>query len=56
MSNVSIDRSDHAYFSSDRLATRGKFRGDAQPMWEKARTRTEGSDTESPYVVLETRP
>jgi hypothetical protein len=52
---ISIDRSEHAYSSSDRLAIRGKFRGDAQPMWEKARTRAEGSGTESPYVTPETR-
>ena len=52
---ITIDRSIHAYFTSDAIAVRGKFRGDAQPAWEKARTLVEGSDTVSPYVILETR-
>jgi HK97 family phage major capsid protein len=52
---ITIDRSPHAYFSSDRLAIRGKFRGNALPMWDKAQTPQEGSTTVSPYVVLATR-
>ena len=52
---ITIDRSVHALFDSDAIAIRGKFRGDAQPAWEKARTLVEGSDTVSPYVILETR-
>jgi len=52
---ITIDRSEHAFFSSDRLAIRGKFRGDARPVWDKARTLVEGSTTVSPYVVLEAR-
>lgn len=52
---ITIDRSVHVYFSSDRLAIRGKFRGDAQPVWETARTLVEGPDTVSPYVIVQTR-
>jgi len=32
--NITIDRSPHAYFTSDHLAVRGKFRCDATPLWE----------------------
>jgi HK97 family phage major capsid protein len=52
---IAIERSEHAFFSSDRLAIRGKFRGDARPIWDKARTLVEGSTTVSPIVVLEAR-
>jgi HK97 family phage major capsid protein len=52
---ISIEKSPHVFFNSDRLAVRGRFRGDAQPIWDKPRTLVEGSDAVSPYVVLETR-
>lgn len=52
---ITIDRSPHVYFASDQLAIRGKFRGDAGPLWDKARTLQEGTDTVSPYVVLAAR-
>ncbi len=52
---LAIERSSHAFFSSDRLAIRGRFRGDARPMWEKARTLADSGGTVSPYVVLAAR-
>lgn len=52
---LAIERSTHAYFSSDRLAVRGKFRGDARPFWEKARTLVDSGGTVSPIVVLAAR-
>jgi HK97 family phage major capsid protein len=52
---ITIDRSPHVYFTSDRLAIRGKFRGDAIALWDVARTMQEGSVTVSPYVVLAAR-
>jgi HK97 family phage major capsid protein len=52
---ITIDRSPHAYFTSDRLAIRGKFRADAAPLWDTPRTLQEGSTTVSPYVVLQAR-
>lgn len=50
-----IDRSPHAYFTSDRLAIRGKMRADAVSLWDTARTLQEGSVTVSPFVALEAR-
>ena len=52
---ISIERSTHIYFDSDTIAVRGKFRGDARPVWDKARTLVEGPDTVSPYLILATR-
>jgi HK97 family phage major capsid protein len=52
---ITVDRSPHVYFSSDRLAIRGKLRADALPLWETSRTLQEGSDKVSPYVTLATR-
>ncbi len=52
---ITVERSEHAFFSSDRLAVRARFRGDAQPFWNKPRTLVEGNTTVSPYVVLESR-
>lgn len=53
---IAIERSEHAFFGTDRLAVRGKFRGDALPLWEKPQTLAEGSTTVSPVVVLANRP
>jgi HK97 family phage major capsid protein len=52
---LSIERSPFPFFSSDRLAIRGRFRGDAAPMWDAARTLADSGGTVSPYVVLEAR-
>ena len=52
---LTIERSEQAFFSSDRLAIRGKFRGDARPLWESTRTLVDGSTTVGPVVVLEAR-
>ena len=52
---IAIERSEQALFTSDRLAIRGKFRGDGQPFWDKARTLPESGGTVSPYVVMEAR-
>ena len=51
---LSIERSPHVYFTSDSLAIRGRFRGDARPLWEKARTLV-STGTVSPIVTLEAR-
>jgi HK97 family phage major capsid protein len=50
-----IERSMHAFFSSDRLAVRGKFRGDAKPIWAEPRTLVDSGGTVSPVVVLAAR-
>lgn len=52
---VTIERSEHAFFGTDRLAIRAKFRGDARPFWETPLTLVEGNTTVSPIVVLEAR-
>jgi HK97 family phage major capsid protein len=52
---ITVERSTQAFFSSDRLAIRGKFRGDSSPLWSKPRTLVEGNTTVSPVVVLEAR-
>jgi hypothetical protein len=52
---LSVQRSEHALFTSDALALRASFRGFSGPLWDKARTPVEGTDTVSPYVVLEDR-
>lgn len=52
---ITIERSQHALFTSDQLAVRGKFRGDARPIWDKPRTLVDGLTTVSPVVVLENR-
>lgn len=52
---IAIERSEQALFTSDRLAIRGKVRGDSQPFWERARTLPDNGGTVSPYVVLEAR-
>jgi HK97 family phage major capsid protein len=52
---ISLDRSPHLYFDSDKIALRARWRGDGQPLWDKSRTLAEGADTVSPFVVLETR-
>jgi HK97 family phage major capsid protein len=52
---LAIQRSEHAMFSSDRLAIRGRFRGDARPLWEKPRTLADGTTTVSPVVILQAR-
>jgi HK97 family phage major capsid protein len=52
---LAIERSQHAYFSSDRLAIRARFRGDARPLWATPLVPVEGTDTLSPIVVLEDR-
>jgi HK97 family phage major capsid protein len=53
--SIVVDRSPHVYFTSDRIAVRGKFRGDGLTLWETPRTLQEGSTTVSPYVVLAAR-
>lgn len=52
---ITIDRSPHVYFSSDRLAIRGKFRGDGLSLWDAPKTSQEGSTTVGPAVVLQAR-
>jgi HK97 family phage major capsid protein len=54
-SSIVVERSSHAYFGSDRLALRGRFRGDSALAWDKPQTPVEGSTTVSPCVVLENR-
>jgi HK97 family phage major capsid protein len=51
---IAIDRSAHVYFTSDRLAIRAKFRGDAQPLWDSPKTLADGT-TVGPAVVLAAR-
>ncbi len=52
---LSIERSPHVFFSSDRLAIRGRFRGDAATFWDAPRTLADSGGTVSPFVVLEAR-
>lgn len=52
---ITVARSEHAYFSSDRLGVRGTFRGDGMSMWDTARTPQEGSTLVGPAVVLQAR-
>ena len=53
---ISIEKSEYSWILLERRARDPReVPGDAQPMWEKARTRPEGSETESPDVTLETR-
>jgi HK97 family phage major capsid protein len=53
--DIIVERSEHALFTADCLAIRGKFRGDVRPLWETPRTLQEGATTVSPYVVLAAR-
>ena len=52
---ITVARSEHAYFSSDRLGVRGTFRGDGMSMWDTPRTLQEGASTVGPAVVLQAR-
>ncbi len=52
---LSIERSPHVFFSSDRLAIRGRFRGDAATFWDAPKTLADSGGTVSPFVVLEAR-
>lgn len=45
----------HVAFTTDETAFRVTYRVDGQPFWRSALTPFQGSDTQSPYVVLATR-
>jgi HK97 family phage major capsid protein len=49
---VRLDKSEHLYFDSDRVAYRAILRADGQVLWNEALTLADGSSQVSPFVVL----
>jgi HK97 family phage major capsid protein len=45
----------HVAFTTDEMAYRATYRVDGQPVWRSAVTPANGTNTQSPYVVLATR-
>ena len=52
---LSIDSSQHVYFTADKTTFRGIMRVDGQPSWNEALTLADGSKTVSPFVTLADR-
>lgn len=53
--DLRLDTSPHAKFASDETMYRISYRIDGQPWWNAPRTPRYGSETVSPFVVLESR-
>lgn len=47
-----LDKSEHLYFDTDRVAYRCILRVDGQPLWNEALTLADGSSQVSPFVIL----
>jgi HK97 family phage major capsid protein len=54
-SGVQMDTSIHVQFLTDQQAFRWKLRIDGQPSWKKPLTPKNGSNTQSPFIVVDTR-
>jgi HK97 family phage major capsid protein len=54
-SGVQMDTSIHVQFLTDQQAFRWKLRLDGQPAWKKPLTPKNGSNTQSPFIVVDTR-
>lgn len=54
-SGVQMDTSIHVQFLTDQQAFRWKLRLDGQPAWKKPLTPKNGSNTQSPFIVVATR-
>ena len=52
---VQQDTSMHVRFLQDELTFRALYRYDAQPLWRTALTPANGSNTQSPFIVLDAR-
>ena len=53
--SITLARSNHVYYASDSVGFRATVSVDGQPTWREPYTPVNGSDTLSPFVVLETR-
>jgi HK97 family phage major capsid protein len=54
-SSVQMDTSIHVQFLTDQQAFRWKARLDGQPVWKKPLTPKNGTNTQSPFIVVDTR-
>jgi HK97 family phage major capsid protein len=52
---IQMDTSIHVQFLTDQQAFRWKARLDGQPIWKKPLTPKNGSNTQSPFIVVDTR-